>query len=63
MNTRLGADHHRLIMPLIIKDCLKIFLGVHSCKWNKLSEYIRMSNFDSFRKSVKTMLFTQPYGC
>ena len=29
------------------------------CEWNKLSECIRTSNFYSFRKSVKIMLFTQ----
>ena len=52
VNTRLGADHHQLIMPPISKDCS-----------NKLSECFRTSNFDSFRKSVKTMLFTQQYGC
>ena len=33
------------------------------CELNKLSEHIRTSNFDCFRKSVKTMLFTQQYGC
>ena len=32
-------------------------------EWNKLSEYFRTSSFDSFRKSVKTMLFTQQYYC
>ena len=30
---------------------------------DKLIECIRTSTFDSFRKSVKTMLFTQQYGC
>ena len=33
------------------------------CEWNKLNEYIRTSNFDCFVKSVKTMIFTQQYGC
>ena len=67
VNTRLGADYHQLIMSPISKDCLNAFL-VRSfiyaapCEWNKLSECIRTSNFDSFRKSVKTMLFTQQYG-
>ena len=32
-------------------------------EWNKLSEHIKTSNFDWFRKGVKTMLFTQQYGC
>ena len=29
VNTRLGADHHQLIMPPISKDC-SLFLSVHS---------------------------------
>ena len=68
VNTRLGADHHQLIMPPISKDCSNTFLErsfiyAAPCDWNKLSECIRTSTFDSFRKSVKTMLFTQQYGC
>ena len=68
VNTRLGADHHQLIMPPISKDCSNTFLErsficAAPCEWNKLSECIRTSTFDSFRKSVKTMLFTQQYGC
>ena len=39
------------------------FIYAAPCEWNKLSECIRTSTFDSFRKSVKTMLFTQQYGC
>ena len=57
-----------LIMPPISKDCSNTFLErsfiyAAPCEWNKLSEHIRISNFDCFRKSVKTMLFTQQYGC
>ena len=68
VNMRLGADHHQLIMPPISKDCSNTFLErsfiyAAPCEWNKLSECIRTSNFDSFRKSVKTMLLTQQYGC
>ena len=68
VNTRLGADHHQLIMPPISKDCSntfheRSFIYAAPCEWNKLSECIRTSTFDSFRKSVKTMLFTQQYGC
>ena len=68
VNTRLGADHHQLIMPPISKDCSNTFLErsfiyAAPCEWNKLSECIRTSTFDSFRKSVKTMLFTQQYEC
>ena len=66
VNTRLGGYHHQLIMPPISKDCSNTFLErsfiyTAPCKWNKLSECIRTSNFDLFRKSVKTMLFTQQY--
>ena len=39
------------------------FIYAAPYEWNNLSECIRTSNFDSFRKSVKTMLFTQQYGC
>ena len=39
------------------------FIYAAPCEWNKLSEHIMTSNFDCFRKSVKTMLFTQQYGC
>ena len=68
VNTRLGTDHHQLIMTPISKDCSKTllersFIYAAPCEWNKLSEHIRTSNFDCFRKSVKTMLFTQQYGC
>ena len=68
VNTRLGSDQHQLIMPPISKDCSNTFLErsfiyATPCEWNKLSECIRTSSFDSFRKSVKTMLFTQQYGC
>ena len=68
VNTRLGADHDQLIMPPISKDCSNTFLErsfiyAAPCEWNKLSECIRTSTFDLFRKSVKTMLFTQQYGC
>ena len=68
VNMRLGSDQHQLIMPPIRKDCSNTFLErsfiyAAPCEWNKLSECIRTSSFDSFRKSVKTMLFTQQYGC
>ena len=67
VNTRLGADYHQL-MPSISKDCSNTFLErsfiyAAPCEWKKLSECIRTSTFDSFRKSIKTMLFTQHYGC
>ena len=65
---RLATDHHQLVMPPISTDCYNTFLErsfiyAAPCEWNKLSQHIRTSNFDCFRKSVKTMLFTQQYGC
>ena len=68
VNMRLGSDQHQIIMPPISKDCSNTFLErsfIYSapCEWNKLSECIQTSTFDSFSKSVKTMLFTQQYGC
>ena len=65
VNTRLGTDHHLLIMPPISKDCSKTFLErsfIYAATF-ELSKHIRTLNFDCFRKSVKTMLFTQQYGC
>ena len=55
-------------MTPISKDCSntffeRSFIYAAPCEWNKLSEHTRTSNFDCFRKSVKTMLFTQQYGC
>ena len=66
VNTCLGTDHHQLIMPPISKDCSNTFLErsfiyAAPCEWNKLSEHIRTSSFDCFRKSVKTILLTQQY--
>ena len=48
VNTRLGADHHQLIMPPISKDCSNTFLErsfIYAApyEWNKLSECIRTS--------------------
>ena len=73
VNTRLGTDHHQLIMPPLSKDCSNAFLErsfiyAAPCEWHisdeyTISEHIRTSNFDCFRMSVKTMLFTQPHGC
>ena len=63
VNKRLGADHHQLITLPICKDCTNTFLErsfiyAAPCEWKKLSECIRTSNFDLFRKCV-----TQQYGC
>ena len=68
VNTLLGIDHHQLIMPPISKDCANPFLErsfIYTApyEWNKLSKHIRTSNVDCFKKSVKTMLFTQQLGC
>ena len=52
---------HQLVMPPIIKDCLTTSYAA-PCEWKKLSEHIRTSNFDCFKKSVKIMVFRQKYG-
>ena len=46
VNTRLGTDHHQLIIPPISKDCSNTFLArsfIYAApfEWNKLSEHIR----------------------
>ena len=61
VNTRLGTDHHQLIMPPISKDCSNTFLErsfiyAASCEWNKLSEHIRTSIL-----IVSGRVFTQCY--
>ena len=54
-------------MPPISKNFSNTFLERSliyvACEWNIFNENIRTSNFDCLRKSVKTMLFTQHYGC
>ena len=45
VNTRLGTDHHQLIIPPISKVCSYTFLECSfiyaaPCEWNKLSEHI-----------------------
>ena len=67
-STRMPVLYIRLLMPPISEDCSNTFLErlftyAAPCEWNNLSEHIRTSNFDCFKKSVKTMLFTQQYGC
>ena len=57
VNTLLGTDHNQLIIPLISKDIPitfleRSFIYAAPCEWNKLSEHIRTSTFDCFRKSV-----------
>ena len=42
VNTRLGADHHQLIMPPISNTFLERSLNYAApCEWNKLSEFER----------------------
>ena len=58
VNTRLGANHHQLIMPpILVKIVQTLFLSVHSfmplhANGTNLVLCIRTPNFDSFRKSV-----------
>ena len=67
VNTRLGTDHHQLIIPPISNNCSntffeRSFIYAAPCEWKKFSEQIKTSILYCFRKSVKTMLFTQQYG-
>ena len=57
--TNLCHQFVRIVQTLLERSCIYSA----PCEWNKLSEYIRTSNFDSFMKSDKIMLFTQQYGC
>ena len=65
VNTRLGADHHQLIMPPISKDCSNTFLErsfiyAGLCEWNKLSEHQSLIHSG---RVLKQCYFTQQYGC
>ena len=55
VNTRLGTDHHQLIMPPISKDCSNTFLErsfiyAAPCEWNKLSEQYQDIKFWLFQE-------------
>ena len=59
----MGTVHHQLIMPPISKDCSNTFLErsfiyAAPCEWNKLSEHIRTSNFDSGRVFSNNVIYT-----
>ena len=47
VNTRLGTNHHQLIIPPISMDCSdnfleRSFIYAAACEWNKLSGHIRI---------------------
>ena len=67
-NTRSSTDHYLLCTPPLSKDCSNTFLArsfLFSAprEWNRLDESIRKSDFNMFKKSVKTELFVQCYEC
>ena len=67
-NTRSSTDHYLLCTPPLSKDCSNTFLErsfLFSAprEWNRLDESIRKSDFNMFKKSVKTELFVQCYEC
>ena len=67
-NTRSSTDHYLLCTPPLSKDCSNTFLErsfLFSAprEWNSLDESIRKSDFNMFKKSVKTELFVQCYEC
>ena len=61
ISTKLSCMNGNIV--IIVGDFNIDWLNTNGSERNKLSEHIRTSNFDCFRKSVKTMLFTQQYGC
>ena len=63
VNTCLGTDHHQLIMPPISKDCSNTFLErsfiyAAPCEWNKLSEHIRTSFFETIYEPRKSYVWS-----
>ena len=54
---------HQIVRAVLNMYLERSFIYDAPGEWNTLSEHIRTSNFDCFRKSVKTMLFTPQYGC
>ena len=71
-NTRFSTDHYlihvHLCTPPLSKDCFNTFLErsfLFSAprEWNSLDESIRKSDYNMFKKSVKTELFVQCYEC
>ena len=62
-NTRSSTDHYSLCTPPLSKDCSNTFLERSSFfsaprEWNRLGS-IKKSDFNMFKKSVKTELFVQ----
>ena len=60
-NTRSSTDHYLLCTPPLSKDCSSTFLErsfLFSAlrEWNSLDDSIRKSDFNMFKKSVKTEL-------
>ena len=66
--TTSSTDHYLLCTPPLSKDCSNTFLERSfpfsaPCEWNSLDESIRKSDFNMFKKCVKTELFVQCYEC
>ena len=60
--------HYLLCTPPLSKDCSntlleRSFLFSALREWNSLDKSIRKSDFNMFKKSVKTELFVQCYEC
>ena len=52
---------NKIVLTLFMKKTSHIIYA-SPCEWHKMSENIRTLYVDCFRKSVKTLLFTEQYG-
>ena len=66
VSTQSSQDRYFLCRPRISKDCSNTFLersflypAPH--EWNNLEKGVRVSEFNVFKKAIKTVLFMQCY--
>ena len=64
--TRSSQDRYLLCRPPISKDCCNTFLESSFLyaalnEWNNLEKGVRVSEFNMFKKAIKTVLFMQCY--
>ena len=66
VSTRSSQDRNLLCRPPISKDCCNTFLErsflyAAPHEWNNLEKGVRVSEFNVFKKAIKTVLFMQCY--
>ena len=66
VSTRSSQDGYLLCKPPISKDCSNTFLErsflyAAPHEWNSLEKGVRISEFNAFKKAIKTVLFIQCY--